>query len=74
LSQEEKAEIEWRQELEEGCKQQLTESLNILKREATEDISSKYQKLSETIIKDNNPFTSEAFQQLFVEDVTPSNK
>lgn len=74
LSQEEKTELEWRQELEEDCKQHLTESLNILKREATEDISSKYQKLSETAIKDNKPFTSEMFQQLFVEDLTPSNQ
>ena len=74
MSQEEKTELEWRQELEEDCKQHLTESLNILKREATKDISSKYQNLSETIIREHKPFTSEMFQQLFVEDVTSSNK
>lgn len=69
LSQEESTEGNWLRELEEDYKRELTTSLTKLKIEAPKALSRKYEAIVEEIIVNDEPFTSQSFQQLFVKDI-----
>ena len=67
LSKEENSENLWRCELEQDCKNILREQMKIIKKEANEDLSRKYQQMIDDVIINNKPFTSEDFQKYFLE-------